>query len=118
MPEIIMKHSSTVEFIKNLKIANFTEPQIEILAKRDEEYNQQLEQISEITNQTKSFVNSKELATKGDIRESELRLQKEIEILRSTLTKDIKNLEIKLLSIYGGGFLILVGILARGFHWL
>jgi hypothetical protein len=33
------------------------------------------------------------------------------------LKTDIKSLEIKILTLYGAGFLILLGVLAKGFHW-
>lgn len=79
---------------------------------------------------------TRETATKGDVRESELRLQKEIEILRKEIAKnygglqkemaenrgnlqrEIKMLEIKMLLVYGSGFFVLLGVLAKGFHWL
>lgn len=49
----------------------------------------------------------KELATKADLRETELRLQKEIEKVKSDLIK----------WQLGIGF-ALVAIMAKGFHWL
>lgn len=67
----------------------------------------------------------KEPATKKDLEIVKLELQKEIGEVNSNLQKEIikvqkeiKNLEIKLLLFYGSGFLMLLGILAKGFHWL
>ena len=48
----------------------------------------------------------KELATKGDLRETELRLQKEIEKVRYDLLK-----------WYIGGWVALAAIMAKGFNW-
>jgi hypothetical protein len=33
------------------------------------------------------------------------------------LQNSLKSLEIKLMALYGAGFLVLLGILAKGFHW-
>lgn len=54
MTTLLARHGSTVEFIKQLKAAKFTEEQIEILAQRDEEHTKQLEQIVENTLLTKN----------------------------------------------------------------
>jgi hypothetical protein len=74
MATLTVKHGSTVEFIKQLKAAKFTEEQIEILARRDEEHVQQIEQIVENTS-----------LTKNDLAVTELKLQKEIEIVRKEI---------------------------------
>lgn len=47
------------------------------------------------------------VATKGDLRETELRLQKEI-----------KDIELRLLKWQIGGWLALAAIMAKGFGWL
>ena len=47
------------------------------------------------------------VATKGDLRETELRLQKEI-----------KDMELRLLKWQIGGWLALAAIMAKGFGWL
>lgn len=100
-----------IEYVKKLRNAGMSQEIAEIQG-------QELEHIIDaLIEQTKQAIDNKELATKGDIRESELRLQKEIEILRSELKTDIKSLEIKILALYGAGFLVLLGILAKGFHW-
>jgi len=96
-----------VEFIQKLRKANFSQEQSEVLA-------QETERLLEATiSAAKDEVRSKDAATKGDVRESELRLQKEIEVVR----RDIKAAEIKLMTLYGIGFLSLLGIIAKGFHW-
>ena len=107
MTTISTRAFSAVESIQKLRKANFTETQAEVLAEIIEQqaqniHQQQIELIG---------LKNKELATKGDIRESELRLQKELQ-------KEIRGLEVKLMTIYAGGFLILLGVLAKGFHWL
>ena len=109
MSDIDMKHFSTVEYIQKLRKAEFTEAQAEVVAEIIE---LQAQNISDYNNRLTQFEN-KDLATKGDIslvrsevRESELRLQ-----------NSLKSLEIKLMALYGAGFLVLLGILAKGFHW-
>lgn len=98
--------------MQRLKEGDFTQKQAEILAKETEDLvSNVLEHAKE---QAKSEFESKDIATKGDIRESELRLQKEIEVVR----KKIKSLEVKLLYLYGTGFVVLLGMLAKGFHWM
>lgn len=47
------------------------------------------------------------VATKGDLRETELRLQKEI-----------KDMELRLLKWQIGGWVALAAIMAKGFGWL
>ena len=53
-------------------------------------------------------------ATKGDLRETELRLQKEIESLRV----EMKASELRLLKWQIGGWVALAAIMAKGFGWL
>lgn len=101
-----------VEYIKKLRNAGVTQEVAEIQAQEIEHV------IDSVLEQTQTMINSKDLATKGDVRESELRLQKEIKSLEINLQKEIKSLEIKMMTLYGGGFLILLGVLAKGFHWL
>lgn len=54
------------------------------------------------------------VATKGDLRETELRLQKEIESLRV----EMKASELRLLKWQIGGWVALAAIMAKGFGWL
>ena len=110
MKAIAAKTFSAVEYIQRLRQVEFTEAQAEVVAAMIEQQSQAIqEQNSKI-----SSLESKELATKGDVRESELRLLKEIEMVRG----EIKSFEVKLMLIYGGGFLLILGVLAKGFHWL
>ena len=60
------------------------------------------------------MVSVKELATKGDIREAELRLQAEIEKIRA----EIKATELRLLKWQFGIGFSLAAIMAKGFGWL
>lgn len=50
--------------------------------------------------------------------ESVLGLNKEIELVRCGFRANLKGLELKLMFVYGGGFFTLLGVLAKGFHWL
>lgn len=63
-------------------------------------------------------------STKHDVTETELKLtkeicavQKEIEVLRKEIKEVELRLTVRLLTIFGGGFLVLVGMMAKGFHW-
>jgi len=105
---------SAVEYIKKLREANFTEAQAEIVVELIEHHSQIIQDYGSKI----SHLESRDVANKGDIKESELRLQKEIAIVNSSLQQKIKSLEVKLLTMYGGGFLLLLGVLAKGFHWL
>lgn len=58
--------------------------------------------------------NRRELATKGDLRETELRLQKGIEQVRSK----IKSTELRLLKWQSGIALALAAIMPQGYGWL
>ncbi len=66
-----------------------------------------------------------ELCSKGDLRESELRLQKEIEIVRKEIEivrKEVAQTGMKTVvwvsGIMGTLSVFFLGILAKGFHWL
>lgn len=99
---VAIKHNSIVGYIQELKKANFTDVQAEAVAKILE----QQAEIIQIQQTEIEAITSKEPATKKDLEVAKLELQKEI-----------KNLEVKILTLYGGGFLILLGVLAKGFHW-
>ena len=96
-----------------MRQVEFTQAQAEVLA----EVMEQQAQIIYEQNTAIERLKAKDSTTKGDVRESELRLQKEIEVLRGDIKSEIKSLEIKLMLLYGVGFVVLLGILAKGFHW-
>ena len=81
----------TIDYIQKLKEAKFNDEQITAIATI----------LTDIEEKQKT-----ETATKKDIEVATLQLQKEI-----------KSLEIKLLTVYGGGVLLILGVLAKGFHW-
>ena len=75
MTAFAFKHSSsTVDFIRQLKEAKFTDNQIQVLAKHSEEQTQQIEHVLE----------GKELSSKNDL-----------ELVRLSLQNDIKVAELK-----------------------
>jgi hypothetical protein len=112
------KHFSTVEYIKKLRAANFTEKQADIVAEAIELQNQQIhDQHQEIHDQRLKIenLNSKELATKVDLRETKKELELAIEKLRYDTLKFI------LWTGVGVSFTLIVtigGLLAKGFGWL
>lgn len=80
-----------IDYIQKLKEAKFNDEQITAIATI----------LTDIEEKQKT-----ETATKKDIEVATLQLQKEI-----------KNLEIKPLTVYGGCVLLILGVLAKGFHW-
>ena len=107
MTTLAHRHFSTVEHIQKLRKANFTEQQAEVVAELIEQQSQTInEQQKELEG-----LKSKDLATRGDVRESELRLQKEI---AESSTKTI----IWVAGLLGTFGVFFLGILAKGFHWI
>jgi len=102
MANVTLKYFDTHEYIKKSKELGANAEQL-----AEYQINQIEQAIEAAVKFVKEDIKAKDLATKGDVRESELRLQKEI-----------KSLEVKLMTLYGGGFLILLGVLAKGFHWI
>ena len=81
MAVLTVKYFSVADYIQRLKKANFTDEQAQVLAKETEEL------ISSVLDQSKFELGNRDLATKSDIRESELRLQKEIALIESSLVR-------------------------------
>ena len=129
----------SLDYFERLKDAGVPEAQAKVQAdvmrQQEEERRQQteaqraalqaaLDKLDETTR--------KELATKGDVRESELRLQKEIEQVRGEIKErelrlqkeieqvkcGIKDAELRLLKWQFGIGLALAAIMAKGFGWL
>lgn len=61
---------------------------------------------------------SKELATKGGLREVELKLQKEIEQVRKEIEQAKNQLLFWMFAMLTGFAVFFLGALAKGFHWL
>lgn len=99
---------SIVDYIHELKEAGFTDKQAEVQAKHLEQFVAEVK--AEVKAEIKQDLEAKELATKGDIRESELRLQKEI---AQTNNKTI----LWIVGIMTGYGVFFLGVLAKGFHW-
>ena len=120
MTAITMKYFDVFNFVKKAKEFGVNEQFAEYEARQIE---QAISTIAhDVKAEIKQELHSDELVTRADLKQQleivKLELQKEIEISRSESKSDIKSLEIKLLTIYGGGFLVLLGVLAKGFHWL
>lgn len=54
----------------------------------------------------------------SEIRESELRLQKEIEIVRKEIAQANNKTILWIAGIMGSFSIFFLGILAKGFHWV
>lgn len=91
------RYFDPVEYIKNLRKVGVSQDAAEVQA-------QAMEEI------VHSVLNSGHLATKHDLTETELRLQKEIEKLRYETLK---------FAIFTGVGVVasLGGMIAKGFHW-
>ncbi len=74
-----------VEYIKNLRKANFTQDQAEAIAQETEHFIDNI--LKQTKQEAKDLFDNKELATKGNIRELELKTQKEIALIKSRLLK-------------------------------
>lgn len=112
--EFTVKHFDVLDYVNQAKRLGVSQELAELQAR-------QFEHITDVIQEQNTkldILDKLKPATKGDVRESELRLQKEILLLKNDLQKEMKSLEIKLMSLYGGGFLIVLGLLAKGFHWL
>ena len=105
-----VKHFDVLDFVNKSKELGVDEKVATFQARQIEQIVEIVEQQAQLINQQivkLTALKSKEPATKGDVRESELRLK-----------ADLKKLEIKILTLYGCGFLVLLSILAKGFHWI
>jgi hypothetical protein len=104
MSALTVKHFSAVDYMQRLKKAKFTEEQAEIVAKETEEL------ITNILEQTQLNLEKKELATKQDLMNTKLELQKEIEILRKEIAQSSNKV-----IIWVVGFVIASGLLQHFF---
>ena len=110
-----------IAYARKLEQAGFTREQAEIQAENVRELREsQAESLrsfsKELDEKTK-----KELATKGDLRETELRLQKEIEQVRKEIEQvrvEIKSTEYRLLLWQIGIGVAIISLIAKGFGWL
>jgi hypothetical protein len=85
-----------VEYIKNLRKANFTQDQAEAIAQETEHFIDNT--LKQTKQEAKDLFDNKELATKGNIRKLELKLQKNIRELELKTQKEIALIKSKLLK--------------------
>lgn len=101
-------------YAKKLEEAGFTRQQAEVQASALREQldaqNNTFQRLIENYDES----SRKELATKGDVQDVRL----EIEKVRAELKTDIKSLELRLLKWQFGIGLALAAIMAKGFGWL
>ena len=101
-------------YAKKLEEAGFTRQQAEVQASALREQldaqNNAFQRLIENYDES----SRKELATKGDVQDVRL----EIEKVRAELKTDIKSLELRLLKWQFGIGLALAAIMAKGFGWL
>ncbi len=93
----------TLACARKLEEAGFTRQQAEVQASALREAIEKYDEAGR-----------RELATKADVRESELRLQKEIEKIRAETEK----VKYDLLKWQIGGWVALAAIMAKGFNWI
>lgn len=100
MATFSLKYFDTLEFVKRSKELGASEQLAEYQVR-------QMEQAIEIAvKDVKDEFKSKDLATKGDLREVELKLQKEM-----------ANAKIQTLLWIGLNTAFMLGVIAKGFHW-
>ena len=120
MATITVTHFDTLEFVKKSKEFGANEQLAEYTARQIERVVAVVEQQSQNIHQQQIELNglkSKEYSTQGDVREAELRLQKEIEIIRKEIAL-LRYDTLKFTISTGIGVVIaLGGMLAKGFHW-
>lgn len=110
MATAAVKHFSTVEYIKKLREANFTEAQADVVAEIIEQHAQIIQEQSSKLAQ----LESKDLSTKGDIYE----VKQEIKMLEVKI-EQYRYDSLKFIVWTGIAVVIaLGGMLAKGFHWL
>jgi len=116
-----------IDYFQDLKKAGMPEEQATVILRLIKTNNQELInkmltktdikelewKIEGLRKDTTTAIESLRAETKIEIQQ----LKTETEKLKSELIEKMKNSEIKLLTIMGSMFLILVGILAKGFHW-
>lgn len=104
----------TLACARKLEEAGFTRQQAE--AQADAMRQQAEVQASALREAIEKYdeAGRRELATKADVRESELRLQKEIEKIRAETEK----VKYDLLKWQIGGWVALAAIMAKGFNWI
>ena len=112
-------------YAKKLEEAGFTRQQAEVQASALREQldaqNNTFQRLIENYDES----SRKELATKGDVQDVRLEIEKvraelktDIEKVRAELKTDIKSLELRLLKWQFGIGLALAAIMAKGFGWL
>ena len=104
-----------IEYVKKLRNLGVKQEVAEVQA-------QEIEYAIEtaVERSRKEFKN-KELATKHDLEIVKFELQKEIEIVRQEIKElevKIKNVEIRLMLLMAGGYATMLGVMAKGFHWI
>ena len=124
MDAVIMKHFDTLAYVKKSKELGSSEPLAEYQARQIEQaidiaVNVAKEDLTGVA--TKLDIKELEISTKLEIKELEKSIkdvEKGIREVEKSMHVELKSLEIKLLKIYAGGFLIILGVLAKGFHWV
>lgn len=127
----IDKHFDVLNFVKKAKesgikeeFAEYQAREIEILAEYQAKEIAKLADKIQVQNAKISSLEAREPATRGDLEIVKLELQKEIEVIRreieivkKELGKEIKSSKIWTLLIFGGGWVSMLAIVAKGFHW-
>jgi hypothetical protein len=101
-----------VEYIKKLRNAGASQQLAEIQA-------QELEHVlEEAINTSKMDVQSKELATRGNIKELEVKIEQTRLELQKEIAQSSNRIVIWVVSLLSGYGVFFLGILAKGFHWI
>ncbi len=111
----------TLAYARKFEEAGFTRQQAE--AQADAMRQQAEVQVSALREAIEKYdeAGRRELAAKADVRESELRLQKEIEKVRAEIERvraETEKVKYDLLKWQIGGWVALAAIMAKGFNWI
>lgn len=123
----INKHFDVLNFVKKAKesgikeeFAEYQAREIELLAGYQAKEIAKLAEKIQAQNAKISSLEAREPATRGDLEITKLELQKEMEVIRKEIEvvrQEIEHSKIWALLIFGGGWVSMLAIVAKGFHW-
>ncbi|MDD3267282.1 MAG: hypothetical protein PHC75_08920 [Burkholderiales bacterium] len=118
MGTLVMKHFDVLDFVKKSKELGVDERVAELQARQFE----QAIDIAVSNIENRDLVNKHDLektriALKADIDTVKLELSNKLNIEIGSVRNEIEKTKVWVLLLLGGGWLSLVGMMAKGFHW-
>jgi hypothetical protein len=110
-----IKYFDTLEFVEKSKKLGIPEEAAKFQVNQIEQaIEAAVTNVEKEMSKVKDKMGALDLATKGDVRESELRLLREIEVVRYATLKFVISTGVGVVVTLGG---TLGGMIAKGFHW-